>query len=124
MKSKTVFLAVALCSLAIIGVCIPAAGGEAEHTLVATAGFNVTNASLANVTFPAQYQVTPTRIQIGISTNDTSLDGPKGEMAVVPRTIGFSAGPEFVMIVIIMIIAIGVSAGYILKRKQDDKKQE
>ncbi len=95
----------------------PQADGQAQ-ALVTTTDLNVTNASLANATIPAQYQVTPTLLQIGVSTNDSSLDGPKGEMAAVPRTIGFSTGPEMLAIVIIVIAAIGLGAWYSLKRKQ------
>jgi hypothetical protein len=113
-----------LCSLAIFGLCMPVtsaavpAGDGQGHALVTTAALNVTNASLANATIPAQYQVTPTLIRVGISTNDAALTGPKGEMVAVPRTIGFSLGPEMLAIVIIMIVAIGIGAWYSLKQKQ------
>ncbi len=113
-----------LCSLAVFGLCmpptsaaVPASDGQAD-ALVTTAALNVTNASLANATIPAQYQVTPSLIQVGISTNDTAIDSPKGEMAAVPRTIGFSFSHEMLAIVIIMIAAIGFGAWYALKRKQ------
>jgi len=124
MKSKPVFLVVILCSLAVFGLCIPTISAaipvsdEQTHALVTTATFNVTNASLANATIPAQYQVTPSLIRVGISTNDSSLGGPKGEMAAVPRTIGFSISPEMAAIVIIVTAAIGLGAWYTLKRKQ------
>ena len=66
-----------------------------------------------------RYQVTPTLIFIGISTNDTSLDGPKGEMAAVPRTIGFSASPASLAMAVTIIAVAGISAWYLWKRKQD-----
>jgi hypothetical protein len=100
-----------------ISAAVPASDGQA-HALVTTTDLNVTNVSLANATIPAQYQVTPSLIRVGISTNDTDLDAPKGEMAAVPRTIGFSISPESLAMVIIVIAAIGLGAGYILKRKQ------
>jgi hypothetical protein len=124
MKSRPAFMVFVLCSLAVFGLCMPTTGAAVpssdgqEHALVTTANLNVTNASLANATIPAQYQVTPSLIRVGISTNDSSLGGPKGEMAAVPRTIGFSFSPEMLAIVIIVIAAIGLGAWYILKRKQ------
>jgi len=117
-------MVVVLCSLAVIGLylpltsaAVPASEGQA-HALAVTTNLNVTNASFANATIPAQYQVTPALIRVGISTNDTALTGPKGEMVAVPRTIGFSISPEMLAIVIIVIAAIGLGAGYSLKRKQ------
>lgn len=130
MKNDPVIFVILLCSCAILGFCIPAAsaavpaGGGQGQALVTIAELNVTNASLANATIPAKYQATPTLLQIGISTNDSSLDGPKGEMAAVPRTIGFSTSPETLVIVIIVIAAVGISAWYLLKRKRDGEKKE
>jgi LPXTG-motif cell wall-anchored protein len=102
---------------------VPSGDGQGQ-SLVTTAELNVTNASFANATIPAKFQATPTLLQVGVSTNDSSLDGPKGEMAAVPRTIGFSASPEMLAIVIIGIAAIGLGAWYSLKRKQNEDKKE
>jgi len=130
MKNDPAIFVILLCSCAILGFCIPVASaavpaGEGQgQALVTIAELNVTNASLANVTIPAKYQATPTLLQVGISTNDSSLDGPKGEMAAVPRTIGFSTSPETLVIVIIVIAAVGISAWYLLKRKRDGVKKE
>ena len=130
MKNDPALFVILLCSCAILGLCMPAAsaavpaeGGQGQ-ALVTSTELNVTNASPANATIPAQYQVTPTLLQIGVSTNDSSLDGPKGEMAAVPRTIGFSTTPETLVIVIIGIAAIGLGARYSLKRKQNGDKKE
>ena len=123
MKSEPVFLVCILCPLAVIGLYLPLAsaavpaGDRQAQALVTTADLNVTNASFANATIPAQYQATPALLQIGVSTNDSSLDGPKGEMAAVPRSIGFSLNPEMLAIIIIGIAAIGIGAWYALKRK-------
>jgi hypothetical protein len=70
------------------------------------------------MTIPDKYQVTPTLLKVGISTNDSALNGPKGEMAAVPRTIGFSTTPETIIIVIIGIAAICLGVWYSLKQKQ------
>lgn len=130
MKNDPAIFIILLCSCAILGLfitaasaAVPAGGGQGQ-ALVTTTELNVTNASLANATIPAQYQATPTLLQVGVSTNDSSLDGPKGEMAAVPRTIGFSTTPETIAIVIIGIAAIGLGAWYSLKRKQNGDKKE
>lgn len=130
MKNDPAILVIILCSCAILGLFLPAAsaaipaGSGEPQALVASADLNVTNASLANATIPARYQATPTLLEIGISTNDTSLDGPKGEMAAVPRTIGFSASPEMLAIVIVVIAAAVIGAWYLLKRNKDGKNKE
>lgn len=130
MKNDPAIFIILLCSCAILGLfitaasaAVPAGGGQGQ-ALVTTTELNVTNASLANATIPAQYQATPTLLQVGVSTNDSSLDGPKGEMGAVPRTIGFSTTPETIAIVIIGIAAIGLGAWYSLKRKQNGDKKE
>ncbi|MFA6363790.1 hypothetical protein [Methanoregula sp.] len=130
MKGKPVILVFVLCLLAIFGLCMPAAiaavpasDGQAQP-MITTTELNVTNVSLANATIPAKYQVTPTLIQVGISSNDSDFAGPKGEMAAVPRTIGFSISPELLAIVIVMIAAVGISSWYLLKRKRDGEKKE
>jgi len=98
-------------------VAVPAGGGQGQ-ALVTTADLNVTNASLENATIPDKYQATPTLLQVRISTNDSSLNGPKGEMAAVPWTIGFSTTSETIIIVIIGIAAICLGVWYSLKQKQ------
>ena len=130
MKNDPVILVILFCTCAILGLCVTAAsasvpaGGGQGQALVTTAELNVTNASLANATIPAKYQATPTLLQIGISTNDSSIGGPKGEMAAVPRTIGFSTTPETIVIVILVIAAAGIGAWYFLKRTRNGKKKE
>jgi len=122
-----VVIVLAFCLIA--GFVLPLAGaaGPAAQTtgpLVAAPELNVTNASLANATIPAQYLATPTHLEVGIRTTDAGLDGPKGEMSGVPRTIGISISPEFLAAVLIVIIALGAGAWYLLKRKRETKKEE
>ena len=130
MKNNPAFLFIVLCSCAVLGLCISATGaavpdGEGQpNAPVTTAELNVTNISLANVTIPDKYLATPAPIWIGISTNDTAVDGPKGEMAAVPRTIGFSISPATLAIVIIVIAAGGISAWQLMKRRRDEVKKE
>ncbi len=130
MKNAYAALGVILCSCAIVGLCMPhavAAGpaGDGEiHAYITTASINVTNVSLANATLPEKYKVTPSQIEVEISTNNT-LDGSlKGEMAAVPRTVGFGISPELLVIVIVVIAALGIGAWYFLKRKNDRENKE
>jgi len=127
MSKRSVIFVLAIFMLA--GLCLPPAGAavpSAQETgpVVTVQEFNVTNASLANATIPEQYLATPTPLEIGVSTNDTNLGGPKGEMSAVPRTIGFSITPELIAAIIIVILALGAGAWYILKRKREIKKEE
>jgi hypothetical protein len=127
--SKPLLLFVLVACVA-AGLCLPpagAAGVPAAQTtgpLVAAPELNVTNASLANATIPARYLATPTPLEVGIRTTDTGLDGPKGEMSGVPRTIGFSLSPELIAIVIILLVAVGAGAWYSLRQKRETKKEE
>jgi hypothetical protein len=111
------------------GFVLPPAGAavpsvQTTGPLVTALELNVTNASLANATMPAQYLATPTPLEVGIRTTDAGLDGPKGEMSGVPRTIGFSLSPELIAIVIILLVAIGAGAWYSLRQKRETKKEE
>jgi hypothetical protein len=80
---------------------------------------NVTGADIANHSLPSRYGIPPTLIDVKVKISDTSLPGPKGEMAAGPRTIGFSADPVSLAILIIVIIAIAVGSWYVIKRKPD-----
>lgn len=127
MSKPLVLFVLVACMAAVL--CLPLAGaaGPAVQTtgqLAAAPELNVTNASLANATMPAQYLATPTPLEVGIRTTDAGLDGPKGEMSGVPRTIGISVSPEFLAAVIIVIAAIGAGAWYLLKRKKESEKEE
>jgi len=127
MNKRLLFTVLVLCLLA--GMVLPPAGAavpSAQETgpLVTVKELNVTNASLANATIPAQYQATPTLLQVAVSTNDTNLDGPKGEMSAVPRTIGVTFSPGLLAVILIVVVALGAGAWYFLKRKQETKKEE
>ena len=127
MSKRSVLFILVICVLA--GLCLPPAGAavpSAQKTgpIVTVQELNVTNASLANATIPAKYLATPTPLEVGIRTTDTGLDGPKGEMSGVPRTIGISVSPEFLAALIIVIVVVGAGAWYLLKRKKESKKNE
>lgn len=127
MSKRSVIFVLVICVLA--GLCLPPAGAavpSAQETgpVATVQELNVTNASLANATLLEKYRVTPTPLEIGVSTSDTNLGGPKGEMSAVPRTIGFSVTPELIVVIIIVIAAAGAGAWYYLKRKKETKKEE
>jgi len=105
--------------------CAADPSGDSEaHAIITTAVLNVTNATLANATIPEQYKATLSPLEVGIHTNNTLDGGLKGEMAAVPRTIGFSISPEMLVIGIVVIGALGIGAWYFLKRKQNRENKE
>jgi len=121
--------ALILCLCILLGLVIPVAGAAAAavedtQAIVTVQELNVTNASLANATIPAQYQATPTLLEVGISSNGSLPEGPKGEMSAGPRTIGFSTTPEMIALIVVVIAAIGIGAWYLMKRSRDGKNKE
>lgn len=92
-------------------------------TYLTTQTLNVTNVSVENQTFPENFRETPTLIKVGFSTNDTGLDGPKGEMAATPRTIGFEIPPLVLAGIVILIIA-AVGGWLYFRHSNTRKKQE
>jgi hypothetical protein len=59
-----------------------------------------------------------------VEVSDTLLPGPKGEMAAGPRTIGFSADPVSLAILVVAIIAGAAGVGYLVKRKPEEEEEE
>jgi len=114
------------CILAVLGLCLPAAavsgGQEQEGLLSANGTISVTNASVANATFPAQYALTPTPISLGYSTNGPLTGAPKGEMAAVPRFIGFLVSPVLLVIGLIVIAAAGAGSWFFIHRDRNTGK--
>jgi len=84
----------------------------------------VTNGSLTNHTIPSEFRVTPTLLKVQVELPETALPGPKGEMAIGPRAIGFSTDPASLAIVILAVVAVAAGIGYFLKRKQDEEDRE
>ncbi|HVP97587.1 hypothetical protein [Methanoregula sp.] len=94
--------------------CIPAAIAVSGPGVTA-AGLNVTNVSLENATFPAEYRQTPAPLFIGFSTSGPLSGAPKGEMAGVPREIGFSVNPAEIVAAVLVIA--GAAALYFVRRR-------
>jgi hypothetical protein len=129
-KKTTIPVSLFLFSLAVMLFLIPGAGAvvanssQQVYALPATRDLAVTNVSLANGTVPEEYQVTPTLVDVRVGVSETSLPGPKGEMASGPRTIGFSATPATLVVLIIILGAGAGGAWYFLKRKKDEETEE
>jgi hypothetical protein len=92
--------------------------------LVSVPDINVTNTSLTNRTIPYEYRITPEPIKFQIELNETLLPAPKGEMALGPRTIGFSIAPASLAILIIAVCVAVTGAWFFIKKKRDEDKEE
>ena len=117
MKCAAMDMVRAFCLLAVFGLCIPAATAVSAGG-VQTAALNVTNVSVTDAAFPADYRLTPTPVFLGFSTNGPLSGAPKGEMGAVPRRIGIQVSTA-VLITGIAAIA-GAAALYLvncLRRK-------
>lgn len=101
----------------------PAVTGNSGQGINGTE-FDARGIDLANNSIPHQYGVTPARVDIKVEVSGTSFPGPKGEMAAGPRTIGFTADPGSLLVILLGII--GVSAGflYLIKRRPEEPADE
>ena len=126
MRYDRTILAGWLCVLAAFSLCAPVSAVTGNRDLAGMPGaagmLNVTNGSLVNATFPAEYQVTPTPISLGYSTNGPLSGAPKGEMGAVPRSIGISVSPAAVVIGVIIIAVAGI--GYLVYRNRNVREGE
>jgi hypothetical protein len=86
--------------------------------------FNITGVDITNHSIPSRYEVTPTLIDVKVEVSDTSLPGPKGEMAAGPRSIGFSADPFSLSLLVVAIVAIAIGTWYMVRRKPEDDDED
>jgi hypothetical protein len=117
-----------LVAFAVLWTAVPlASGGAVNNTWAAYTGTglepNFTGGVFANRTIPAEYAIPPTPIRIEIRLSETSLPATKGEMAVGPRSIGFSFEPGTLAILILVVVA---SAGmwYLVRRRPVEEDEE
>jgi hypothetical protein len=115
----------------LISLVLPAASAvvpaDARQTwpIVASPELNVTGgANITYHTIPSRYEMSPTPINVKVEISDTSLPGPKGEMAAGPRSIGFSADPLSLAILVIAIVAGAAGTWYIARRKPEEPGEE
>lgn len=92
--------------------------------IVTSPELNATGINITNHSIPSRYGISPTLIDVRVEVSDTSLPGPKGEMAAGPRTIGFTTDPISLAILIAAIIAGAAGVGYLVKRKPDEKAED
>ncbi len=92
--------------------------------IVTSPSLNVTGADLENHTIPTRYGLSPTLVAFKVEISATSLPGPKGEMAAGPRSIGFSADPLSLAILIVAILMVAAGTWYIARRKPEEPGEE
>lgn len=96
-------------------------GGRQEGLVAAGPDLNRTGVDIANHSVPSHLAIQPPPIDLKVGIPDTLLPAAKGEMASGPRTIGFTADPIDLALVI-----TGVSAGiagfwYLTTRRPDEE---
>jgi hypothetical protein len=92
--------------------------------IITSPELNVTGIAIANHTIPSGYGLPPAIIHIEVTISETLLPALKGEMAAGPRTIGLSAGPVSLAILIVTIIAGAAGVWYLVRRKPEETEDE
>jgi hypothetical protein len=92
--------------------------------IVTSPELNVTGADITNHTIPSRYGISPNLVDVKVELSDTSLPGPKGEMAAGPRTIGFSADPLLLAILVVVVVAIAAVTWCIVRRKPEEPDEK
>lgn len=111
------------------GFCIPSVSAAVPYDsrgtgpIVTSPDLNMTGVNISNHSIPSRYGITPTMIDVKVGISETSLPGPKGEMATGPRSIGFSAEPIPLAILVVAIIAGATVAWYFIKRRPDASEE-
>jgi hypothetical protein len=118
-----------LVSLMAICLALPVSAAVPDNNrqagpLITRPNLNVTGANITDHTMPSRFAITPTRIRVEIRDSDTLLPAPKGEMALGPRTIGFSFDPVYPGIVIIAIVTGAAGVLYVMKRRPDERDED
>jgi hypothetical protein len=109
----------------ITGFCIPSVSaavpydGRQAGPIVTSPDLNMTGVNISNHSIPLQYGITPTMIDVKVGISETSLPGPKGEMATGPRSIGFTAEPVALVILVVAILAGAAGTWYFIKRRPE-----
>jgi len=112
-----------------LDLCITVAGATAgDYGWVNSTGtlheFNGTGITLASYSGNPDYRITPEPVRVQIELNETRLPAPKGEMALGPRTIGFSTDWPTIAIVAAALAACIAGLWYLAKRNTDIGKDE
>jgi len=99
-------------------------GANGGGPIITAPDLNITGSDIANQSIPCRYGLTPTMIDVRVEITDTSLPGPKGEMAAGPRTIGFSADPLMLAILVVAVAAAAVGMWYTAGRNRGEHDKE
>jgi hypothetical protein len=122
----TIFIIVAALAILFIPATSMAIPDDSHpvNTLVTSRALNVTNASLPDPSALPEYRVTPEPVKVQVQISDTLSSAPKGEMALGPRTIGFSTDPMVLAAGIIIVAVIGFSVLWYIRRNRDEEKEQ
>lgn len=92
--------------------------------IITSPELNVTGADISNHTIPIRYGISPAQADFKVEISATSLPGPKGEMAAGPRSIGFSADPLSLAILIVAVLVVATGTWYMARRKPEEPGEE
>jgi len=92
--------------------------------IVTSPDLNMTGTDIANHSIPSRYGISPAPVEVKVRISDTSLPGPKGEMAAGPRSIGFTTDPISLAILVVLIVAGAAGVWYLVKRKPEEPEDE
>ena len=118
-----------LISFAVLWIAVPLASGGAANNSLAEypgtgQGLNFTGGAFTNRTVPADYAITPTPIRIEVRLSETSLPAAKGEMAVGPRSIGFSFVPVTLVILVLVVAVASAGMWYLVRQRPVEEDEE
>jgi hypothetical protein len=104
---------------------INAENGNSPAMSVTTQDLNVSGGTSINRTLPARYAVTQTPIRVEVKLAETLLPAAKGEMAVGPRSIGFSIEPGTLVILVLVVAVTSAGMWYLVRRRpvEEDKEE-
>ena len=122
-RCTAVLVILVSCAVSFAGAAVPDNTRQAVP-VVTGPELTMTGAGIGNYSIPARYEITPTLINIKVEISDTALPGPKGEMAAGPRTIGFSADPFALVLLIVGIIGGIAGTWYLVRKKPEEPGEE
>jgi hypothetical protein len=123
-KGVIIFAILATAGLLVptIGAVLP--GGPDTWPIVTAPDLNISGSDGANRSMPAKYQTSPVPIRIEVMLSETLIPGPKGEMAAGPRSIGFSADPLSLAILIVAVLVVAAGTWFMARRKPEEPGEE
>lgn len=120
--AAALFILVSL-AVSVVTAAVPADIGQAGP-IVTGPDLNMTGIDITNHSIPSRYGIPPPLVDVRVEISDPALPGPKGEMAAYPRTIGFSADPLLLAILVVAVVAIAAGTWYGVRRKPEEPDEE